>query len=785
MHRNYKILFILLIALFFTSVDISAQHTKCNIIGTVLDENQEPISYVSVAIYSEKPVAGVVTDNDGLFSLNVPQSDNTYRLTINFVGYAKYETKITPNRPNINLGTITLNEQAITLGEVEVTAKEMAQKSAIEHTTINAASNHASSKGSAIDILRASSAVTIANDEISIRGNNNVLVLIDGIPTTVSDLSTIPAVNIKNIDIITNPDASHDADGTGGIINIVSKKSTKQGWSGMVSANYGFNHFANGNIALSYNTAKTSWRFSYNSKYEEDVITSTLDRHIKSTGHHTFQQMEATRYTFNNNISLGADFRFNPKNRLNIDLKCIIPRLNIEQELHNTLTNNGSIQEENRFNDVTWNRENIDASITYTHIIKPEISDFTIKGSVSKIWGHRPSYYSVDAIPTNHSVAGGSPFIPSVQADYKHKFNKGTLSSGIKLTYRRNDIYHQFYTMENGDWVISDYFSNDLLHTELVPAAYAMYASRINKKWAYKVGLRGEFSSVTLNSSHESIDERNNSFFLAPSLSSSYTLNSNNEFALAFSRRIGRPTYPQLNPYMSMIDATTYEQGNMYLRPEKATKFDLSYNFRNNLIQLFANGYINYTNDYISQITTLNDDILVTTYINADSDIKTGLDLSLKIAPAKWANLSIGANTYYVAAKGIYEGANINNYGWTNNSNVMLNLNPFKSTDIQLQYFITTPQYFPQLTTSFTHQMNIGIKQQLLKKSLTLSLLVTDVFNTYKWEVTSYNNIFDLTNMSKGKSRMLWLGASYNFNSFKQKTGQKSEIDRSLIRIGL
>ena len=785
MYLNSRVLLFILISLFFTSTDIYAQQGKCNITGAVVDENQEPISYASVAIYSEKPIAGVVTNDNGKFSLNIAQGNSTYRLTIDFVGYGKFETEITPNRPKINLGTIQLKEEAIALGEVEITAKETAQKSAIEHTTINAASIHTSNKGSAIDILRASSSVNISNEEISIRGNSNILVLIDGMPTTVSDLSTIPAANIKSIDIITNPDASHDASGTGGIINIISKKSTNQGWSGIISTNYGFNHFANGNIALSYNTPKSSWRFSYNTKYENDVITSTLDRHIKSTGHHTFQQMEATRYTFNNNISLGADFRFNPKNRLNIDLKCIIPRLNVEQELHNTLSIDGISQEENRFNDVTWNRENIEASITYTLIFKPEISDLTIKSSVSKIWGHRPSYYSIDGNPSNHSVAGGSPFIPSLQADYKHKFNKGTLSSGVKLTYRRNDIYHQFYTMNNGDWVISDYFSNDLLHTELIPAAYAMYASRINKKWAYKVGLRGEFSSVTLNSSHEDINLRNNSFFLAPSLSSTYTFNPNNEFALAFSRRIGRPTYPQLNPYMSMIDATTYEQGNMHLQPEKSTKLDISYNFRNNILQLFANGYINYTDNYISQITTLTNDILISTYINADSDIKTGLDLSLKIVPAKWANISIGANTFYVVAKGIYKGANINNYGWTNNSNIMLNLNPFKNTDIQLQYFVTTPQHFPQLTTSFTHQMNIGIKQYLLKKSLTLSLLVTDVFNSYKWEISSHNNIFDLTNVSKGKSRMLWLGASYKFNSFKQKNSQKTETDRSLIRIGL
>ena len=110
---------------------------------------------------------------------------------------------------------------------------------------------------------------------------------------------------------------------------------------------------------------------------------------------------------------------------------------------------------------------------------------------------------------------------------------------------------------------------------------------------------------------------------------------------------------------------------------------------------------------------------------------------------------------------------------------------PRKGSDIQVQYFVTTPQYFPQLTTSLTHQMNIGFKQRLLKGAMTASVLVTDVFNTAEWKLQSNNNIFDLRNSSKNKSRMLWLGLSYNFNSFKQKGDKKTEMDRSLIRLGM
>ena len=137
----------------------------------------------------------------------------------------------------------------------------------------------------------------------------------------------------------------------------------------MLAANYGFSHFANGNISLSSNREKSSWRFSYNTRYEDDVINSTLNRKVHGTGYEVFQQMQSTRYTFNNNLSLGADFRINPRNRLSVDAKAIIPRLNIKQDLHNTFVDH----EEFRHNDVTWNRKNIDWNAIDTHLVSQRI----------------------------------------------------------------------------------------------------------------------------------------------------------------------------------------------------------------------------------------------------------------------------------------------------------------------------------------------------------------------------------------------------------------------------
>lgn len=777
---------LILLALLCLPVYSFAQQAKCTITGRIFDEQKSPVAYASVAVYDGKtPMTGVITDPEGKFTLKVAQTVQSYQIVVEFIGYSKVTQSIAPDKPQLNIGTIVLKEDAISLEGATVSAKEVVQKATVEHTTINASANMASSKGTAVDILRSASSVSILNDEISIRGNSNILVLMDGVPTTASDLSTIPAGNIKSIEVITNPDASHDASGTGGIINIISKKTSAKGFSGIIAANYGFNHFVTANAAFSYNKAKASYRFSYNTKYEDDVVNTSLQRNVKATGYNVFQQMVATRYTYNNNIGLGADFRIDPRNRLSIDAKCILPRINIRQNLHNTFGDNGNTTAESRHNDVTWNRENIEGSITYTHIIKPEVSDLSVKGSVSKIWGHRPSYYFVEGEKTNYSNSGGSPFITSVQADYKQKFKVGTFSAGAKLTYRRNDIYHEFYTLNGEASEYSEDLSNDLVHTELVPAIYAMFASRIGKKFTYKAGLRGEMSTVTLNSQHDNVSQVNNSFFLAPSASGTYKIANGQELSLALSRRIGRPTYPQLNPYMSMVDATTFEKGNMHLKPERATKLDLAYNYSRGSFNLFLNGYLNHTADYISQITMIDSDRLITTYVNADSDLKSGLDFTLRVNPTKWMNVSLAANTYYVATSGEFEGAEISNKGVTNNSNVLFDFLPWKGGDIQCQYFVTTPQYFPQLTTALTHQMNVGFKQKFLKGSMTVSVLLTDVFKTAKWEVYSHNNIFDLTNISRNKSRMLWLGVSYNFNSFKQKAGQKTDSDRSLIRLGL
>ena len=381
---------ILLLAGLFCNIAAFAQQNKCAISGKIIDAvSQEIVPFAAAQIFDgEKAITGVVADMDGKFTLQIAVRDGQYTLIASAVGYKTHQQIIKADKAKIDLGTIMLQPEI--LDDVKVYGKAYTQKSTVDKTTINASANMAADSGTAIDILRQASSVNIQNEEISIRGNSNILVLMDGIPTTTTDLATIPAANIKSIEVITNPDASYDASGTGGIINIISKKSSLEGLSGIVSANYGFNNFVNANAAVSYNDKKASYRFNYNTRYEDDVVNSSLQRYVKATGYDVNQNLQSTRYTYNNNIGLGADFRFNPQNRLSMDVKVLIPRLNIKQNVHNAATS--ITAEEFRHNDVTWNRENLDASVSYTHVFTTDVSDITVLGSISKIWGHRPSY---------------------------------------------------------------------------------------------------------------------------------------------------------------------------------------------------------------------------------------------------------------------------------------------------------------------------------------------------------------------------------------------------------
>ena len=766
---------ILIVLLADTLVSFARNGVK----GRVVKADGTPVIYAAVMLESEKKmVAGGMSGEDGAFLLEGYFSGK-YLLKISSIGYKNLYREIDlPGKGIQDLGDIILTPDPTVLMESVVVAGETPKSVSVEKTRINTASSAAAATGSVLEVIREASAVNVdGNGDISIRGNSNVLILVDGIPTTLGGLESIPAANVQSIEIVTSPDVRYDSEGTGGIVNIISKKQSANMFSAMAAFNYGFNGFKNGNVAINYNQGRWGVRFTYNGKYEKDLIESELHRQIAATGTRVDQLINATKRTSGQNAGINFQFKATPRDILTADFKVALPRTNNFQDFNGT-----------RQTDITFNRENFEGGLGYKHLFDPGKKELSVNASVSSITGHRPSFYYEGGKMVQKSQSGGHPFIATLQGDFMVMLGKGKFETGAKMTYRQNNIDHKMFEWDDAlqDWVLSIPLSNDLAHREYIPAAYAMYSGKLSEALSYKGGIRFEYSYVTLHSEKEKLDGHSDCWFLAPSLSLKWRVAPRWSLCSAITRRISRPTYPQLNPYINLIDKQTYETGNMKLQPEKANKLDAGCSYTGKYLTVNGNAYVSYTTDYINQVAYLDNDVLVTTYINADSDVKAGIDQSIRYSPVRWMTIDLAGNTFYTASRGSFKGACIRNQGWTNNSNIGLTIRPFSSTEIQAQYFVTTPQYFPQFTTRTIHYGNIGMKQYFLKNSLTVSALLTDVFNTRRWDVHSDNPIFTLVNNSKNLSRMFWLGITWNFHSYKPaKGGQKrQEEDRSIIRIG-
>lgn len=784
-----KIIFLLTILF---SVNMLAQSVTI-IKGFVKNEWQEPVPYVSATLISDGKVAsGAVTDASGQFVVKGKFSGN-YQVRFAFVGYETVIRDVTiGNATSVDMGTIILKKSIAALGEVTVSGDAPEKAVSIEKTSINPSANAALATGSVLEVLKSSASVSVdGSGTVSIRGNQNVLILIDGVPTTLDGLGSLPAANVQSIDVITSPDVKYDAEGTGGIINIVSKKQTANAFHAMASFNYGFVGMLNGNLAVSYNKGKWGFRVNYNGKYEKDFIESELHRKFVENGNSIDQIIRANKVSSNQVVGLNVNFKATKNDILALDFKASFPKMNNVQDFNNHYVNDLRPYNLQRQTDITFNREMFEGSLSYRHLWQNSDGkgrEISILASASSITGHRPSYYYEKDTMVQKSVSGGHPLILALQADFAAQIGKGKLETGLKMTVRGNNIDHKFYELNptTKDWDYSYFFSNDLKHREYIPAVYAMYSSKINEKLSYKAGLRFEYGYVTLHCDKTQLDEHSQNFLLAPYFSLNYKITDVWSLNFGLSRRISRPTYPQLNPYVNLIDNQTYETGNIHLKPEKVNKLDVGYAAVSKVVTVNGNAYLNLTQDYITQVATLEDDILVMTYMNGKLNLTTGIDHTLQIRPLKWMTIDIATNTYYNHFTGSYNNVDVSNHGWVNNSNVALNFKPFKGMNIQFQYFVITPQYFPQFTTKTTHYCNIGIKQTFWKNRLTISALLTDVFNTRSWDVYSDNSVYSLVNSSKNRSGMFWLGITFNFNAFKPQMGkaQKQEEDRSVIKIG-
>ncbi len=788
---------IVLVFLCFNLLSSAQNKGNFSITGSLIDSiTKQPIEYASVAIYKMKDtslITGTISNPKGQFVLK-DLNPSKYLIKCSFIGYKIKMINIEISNTSLDLSEpITLSYTSTRLNEVMIIDKQNEKQVNIEKTKINVSQNISSVSGNVIDVLKSQSSINIdAENNVYLRGNSNILILLDGKPTTVSSLNSIPSSSVDNIEIITNPDAKYDAEGTGGIINIVTKKQNISGFSGAASLNYGFNNRING--GLSFNYSKKIWNvgFNYNGKYEKSNFNSNLTRQLYTQPIFVDQVIKSTQKNPTHTASFQLSVKPNKKNLIALNVKILLPDLyNIQNISGKQVSDTLPTILFNRRNDITFSRKTIEGTLSYKRIIEKNKHELSFDAMFSRTKGSRPAKYYIEEELLQKSEGGGAPTNISFQVDYlKSLFKSGKLESGLKGFSRWNQFNYYFYDLDtiSGQWISNAAYSNDLQHQEYIYSAYLMYSDTLFKKLYYKIGARLEYNTSELiqKSLNDTISREY--FFPFPYLLLKRAINKSQSIALSINRRITRPTYPQLNPFINVIDQMTYETGNKYLKPEISDKAELNYSFIKEEFQFRTNVFASTTKDFITQVSLLsNPDKLIVTYVNGNRQNKIGCDIDLTYKFSKIFALNPAFSVFYAKSNGTYNEIDLStdNIAWT--GNIKASIKPEQKTELQIFLNYNSPIALPQFNLSEIYYTDIAIKRAFLKNKLSVSLTLTDVFNTREWEIKSDNQVYKLYNYSKAVSRIFWIGLTYNFNSYKNGKNQKndgSENDNSVIKLG-
>ncbi len=626
------------------------------VFATVKDSiTNKAVNYATVSLIdtkSAKPVNGGVTDQDGRITLqNV--AAGSYNLKIGFIGYVTKSISIeTSNRSlDKSLGTLLLSPVSNALSDVKIEGKKAIVENKIDRMVYNAEADGTNAGGDATDVMRKVPTLSVdPSGNVQLRGAS-VKVLIDGKPSgtmaasTADALKMIPAEQIKSVEVITSPSAKYDAEGSGGIVNIITKKSNAQGLSGNVSASAGTRQ-NNGSLNLTARSGRLSvnGNLASNVAYAQDSRVDVINNTLFTDGStNNIAQKGITKWNRGSyNGGLGVDYDVNAYNNISSTAK--FTRFTnggpgTADYIINTLPAINSSQ-------IDLTKNNIDWNVDYIRTFKKEGEEFSLSGQLST----STSPTTISNILTSAAFPKGFETNSknnvknneyTGQTDYTYPFNKTTiLELGAKGIFRS---VNSKYGNDNGNFA----YSQD------VAAAYSVISFDLTKRLKFKGGLRAEYTNIGFNTLTNGT-EKNNYFNLFPSFIVSRTLNKGATLKFSYNRRVERPTQAYLNPFRNESDRFNVSQGNPQLDPELSQNFEIGYNtfIKGSIItaSIFYRNTGGVIEKSISPLVENGLSKVLATYINVGRSQSYGLNLFGSYNPMpKWTLMSnLALNSYEV-----------------------------------------------------------------------------------------------------------------------------------------
>ncbi len=771
----------LVINSFATTIDPKAPKKGGEIKGTITDATtSKNVEFASVALLNvdtKEIVEGGLSASNGSFNFTKIKK-GTYIIQVDFIGYKTYSSKeisINKNNKNVDLGIIKLHHDIAVIDDVTVTAERTYIENKIDKKVVNIGKDLLTAGASASDIMTNLPSVDVDIDgNVSLRGNENVRILIDGRPTNMSSeelLATIPAENIDKVEIITNPSAKYDPDGISGILNIILRKNKKLGFNGSASAGIGsasdfpgINKY-NGSLNLNYN--KGNWNFFANYGYKNDERESgggftrkitdinDIEKEIK-------QKSSGYRERITNSLKTGFEYSFSDKHMLGYTANLRKSDRSKFEEIEYITT-----PIELRETDREFHLTSLSHDIIFKHKLNEE-SFYEINAYREDSKKDATSLFNSESNsipqPSENDYNVGNDDLTTFQFDLTKDTDKYKLEFGAKAHIKNIDSDYQYYINSDAP---DPNRSNHFIFSEQIYSAYTNYGKKWDK-WALQAGLRVEQALTESNLVGEPLYE-NNYFNFYPSIFATREIGEGNELGFSYSKRVSRPSTRQLNPAQMYSDTLNIRTGNPLLNPEFTNSLETSYTRYWKGGSFSTAIFYRHTTDKIQRIKLVDENgVSTSTYDNIATAQETGLEASVMTKIFEWWSINASTNLYYSNLNTDDPNFSNNGINWFSKLNNTFKLSPTWSVQASGMYM--AERVIPQGHIEPMYYTNLGVKKTILNKKGTIGFRISDVFDTFDFTYYTSGEGFEELGHKTWESRVAYLTFTYNFGeSIKKK----------------
>jgi len=756
---------ITLLCLLFGALMLHAENKNLpyQIAGQAVEaSNGKNIPYATVTLQNDsaKTIKKISSDINGKFAFYVKEK-RKYTVIVSFMGFK--EAKVTANVTDTktDVGKVTL-EEGVVMKEVSIVAQKPLVKVDPDKLTYSVDADPEAKTSNVLEMLRKIPLITVdSEDNISLNGQSNFKVLVNGKSSSMMSnnlkdiLKSLPANSIKDIEVITNPSSKYDAEGVGGIINIITSKKSMSGYNGNLNTGFDSRGGYNGSLYLATKINKFSFsgRYSYNHFTEpENKYTSDRTNLLSDTYHTTTSSGNSTYNGSSSNFSGEASYEIDSLNLISTSFwgYGYSYRSNSLSSTDVQDINNTRSQYFDNVNNGKTNYNTLSGNIDYQRTFKKPEKTFTISYKLDN--NPNKSNFESDIINTfsyspysQRSVTDALTREQTLQVDYYDPLSAmHQIECGVKAIYRQNDSNSDTYLLNTltNEWDYNQAKSNELDYNQYILGAYAGYVFKL-KTLTAKGGLRTEFTWNDATSTSSTVVKFDNHLQnVVPYITLNYQLKPGRNIKASYTQRLYRPGIWYLNPYVDTTDPQNISFGNPHLKSEIAHSFELGYSSFAPKFNFSLTGRGAFTNNSIERISSINSDgVKSTTYQNIGTDMNVGLNVYVSYRPSEKFNIYYNGSGRYIKLKA-NNGYSITNKGFTYSNYLGARFVLWKNNSISFNGGIYSPSIMLQGKSSTYSYSGISMSQLFFNKKMSLNLSISNPFQKTQKYISNYNDLY-------------------------------------------